>query len=362
LQESEHRLSDLRQSVQKIQGELERLLERREQMGVQLHELGEEARRLEDEAFIATERLGTIVGERASARTALAEAERSGAERSAAVLALEAETERHRTGLAGERDRLEALRLEQMRVAAERVDLMREAGELRERQVQLARRAERLALELAEVEAEAERPRPRGSRSNRARSTPCPRCLLAAEREELVPRSGSGEPPVARGGTLAQARRLWRARSSRDALRELELARGGTAPAFARCSPGSGAAGGIVGTVAGLLESSPGWSALSKRSSVAYDGSWSSVSSTRAPVAWLHERTTGSATFLPLERLGGRAPARRRLGRLPVGRQPRRRSPRGFWYLLGQVASSIIAHPAGHARLHRCLDVRHAGR
>ena len=44
-------------------------------------------------------------------------------ERSAAVLALEGETERHRTGLAGERDRLEALRLEQMRVAAERVDL-----------------------------------------------------------------------------------------------------------------------------------------------------------------------------------------------------------------------------------------------
>ena len=113
LQESEHRLGDLRQSVQKIQGELERLLERREQMGVQLHELGEEARRLEDEAFIATERLGTIVGEREAARTALGEAERFGAERSASVLALEIETERHRVGLAGERDRLEALRLEQ---------------------------------------------------------------------------------------------------------------------------------------------------------------------------------------------------------------------------------------------------------
>src|SRR5262245_28524308 len=76
LQVSEHRLADLRQSVQKIQGELERLLERREQMGVQLHELGDEARRLEDEVFIATERLGTIVGERESARTALADAER----------------------------------------------------------------------------------------------------------------------------------------------------------------------------------------------------------------------------------------------------------------------------------------------
>src|SRR5437764_14333321 len=39
LQSSEHTLGDLRQSVQKIQGELERLLERREQMGVQLQEL-----------------------------------------------------------------------------------------------------------------------------------------------------------------------------------------------------------------------------------------------------------------------------------------------------------------------------------
>src|SRR5215510_9348961 len=157
VQASEHRLSDLRQSVQKIQGELERLLERREQMGVQLHELGDEARRLEDEVFIATERLGTIVSERETARTALADAEQAGGERTAAVQALESETERHRAGLAGERDRLEALRLEQMRVAAERVDLMREAGELRERQVQLGRRAERLGQELAEVHGEAER-------------------------------------------------------------------------------------------------------------------------------------------------------------------------------------------------------------
>src|SRR3989441_620684 len=49
LQASEHKLGDLRQSVQKIQGELERLLERREQMGVQLQELGEESVRLDEE-------------------------------------------------------------------------------------------------------------------------------------------------------------------------------------------------------------------------------------------------------------------------------------------------------------------------
>src|SRR5688572_20430753 len=56
LQESDHRLSDLRQSVQKVQGELERLLERREQMGVQLGELGEETLRLDEEIRAASDR------------------------------------------------------------------------------------------------------------------------------------------------------------------------------------------------------------------------------------------------------------------------------------------------------------------
>ena len=83
LQASEHRLSDLRQSVQKIQGELERLLERREQMGVQLQELGEEAARLDEEVRSAGERLDAIVGERATGVAALAEAERLAAERGA---------------------------------------------------------------------------------------------------------------------------------------------------------------------------------------------------------------------------------------------------------------------------------------
>ena len=52
-----------------MQGELERLLERREQMGVQLRELDEESVRLEEDIRVATERLGTIVGEREMARS-----------------------------------------------------------------------------------------------------------------------------------------------------------------------------------------------------------------------------------------------------------------------------------------------------
>src|SRR5881396_2623085 len=139
LQESDHRLSDLRQSVQKVQGELERLLERREQMGLQLRELGEEAVRLDEEIRATADRLGAIVGEREAGRQALAEASRLTEERARTADALAAALERHRETLAAERDRAEATRLEQVRVAAERIDLMRHAGELREREAQLRR-------------------------------------------------------------------------------------------------------------------------------------------------------------------------------------------------------------------------------
>src|SRR5204863_174419 len=136
LQESEHRLSDLRQAVSKVQGELERLLERREQMGVQIRELGEESLRLDEEVRTTTERQASIVVERENVRLALRDAEQVAAERSRAATEFEAALERHRAALALERDHAEALRLEQARLAAERVDLMRSAGELREREIQ----------------------------------------------------------------------------------------------------------------------------------------------------------------------------------------------------------------------------------
>src|SRR5438874_12868982 len=155
LQASEHRLSDLRQAVSKVQGELERLLERREQMGVQMRELGEESVRLAEEIGTIRERQSSIVGERDGAHVALRDAEQLVAERRQTAADLESTVERQRAALALERDHAEALRLEQTRLASERVDLMRSAGELREREVQLARRAERLAAELAQARAEA---------------------------------------------------------------------------------------------------------------------------------------------------------------------------------------------------------------
>src|SRR5438034_10570651 len=83
-------LSDLRQRVQKVQGELERLLERREQMGVQVRELGEESVRLEEEIRGCGERLAGIASEREGARAALAEAERLTLERRQLAQGLEA--------------------------------------------------------------------------------------------------------------------------------------------------------------------------------------------------------------------------------------------------------------------------------
>jgi chromosome segregation protein len=351
LQTSEHRLGDLRQSVQKIQGELERLLERREQMGVQLQELGDEATRLDEEVRNATERLEAIVGEREAGLAALAEAERLATERSGAVQALESEVAGHRAGLAAERDRLEALRLEQMRVAAERVDLMRQAGELRERQAQLGRRGERLAHELAQAQAEAELLTGQRASLESARDQAVTELSsLVAERERLASALSDRASRLADAeGRLAQARLDLAARSSsRDAVLELEVARegygAGVRAVFAEGE--SPALGGVVGTVADILEVEPGL----ERAVEAVLGErlqWVVVERfehARAGVSWLRERGHGSATFLPLEKLeyGSPRPA-------PSGGDLRwmvshvtARTPGLLQYLLGQIA--VVEH------------------
>jgi chromosome segregation protein len=350
LQSSEHRLADLRQSVQKIQGELERRLERREQMGVQLHEFGAEATRLEDEVRLAAERLDAIVGERRAAVSALAEAERLGIERAGAVQALEVEVEHHRETLTAERDRLEALRLEQVRVAAERVDLMRQAGELRERQAQLGRRGERLALELSEAEAEAERlTEQRGALESARDQAVSELTSLVAERERLtralddcVGRLTESE------ARLAQARLELAARgSSRDAVRELEIARegygAGVRAVFA--DAGAPALDGVLGTVADLLEVEAGLERVVE-AVLGERLQWVVVERfehARAAVAWLRERGNGSATFLPLEKLCDRPVAPSSSGDLRwVVDHVTARAPSLVHDLLGEVA--VVEH------------------
>ncbi|MGH7276843.1 MAG: chromosome segregation protein SMC [Candidatus Rokuibacteriota bacterium] len=350
LQASDHRLSDLRQSVQKVQGELERLLERREQMGVQLRELADEAVRLDGELRVIAERREALVAEREAGRGALAEATRQAEERARTADALAATIERHRAVLAGERDRAEALRLEQVRLAAERVDLMREAGELREREIQLRRRTERLAQELAQAEAEAER-------------LVTQRVGLEAARDRAQAELGSLESERGRFGALLDAaeRRLGEAesqlatarvtfaarRSSFEALGELERARegygAGVRAVFAE-GRASGLAG-VVGTVADLLEVPSGM----ERAIEAVLGErlqWVVVERfehARAAVAYLQARALGAATFLPLGHLPSPAGAARdENGVRWVARSVGASNVSLVHHLLGQVA--IVDH------------------
>jgi chromosome segregation protein len=310
LQESEHRLSDLRQSVSKVQGELERLLERREQMGVQVRELGEETVRLEEEVRATTERQGAIVSEREGVRAALGDAERFADERSRAATELESAVERQRAALAVERDHAEALRLEQARLAAERVDLMRSAGELREREAQLARRGERLAAELGQARAEAERlVAERGALTVARDRAAAEVGSLEEERRRLDLEQTDVERRLAQAeAALADARvELAARRSSFDALSELERVREGYGAGVRAVFAEGRNAGlsGVVGTVADLLEVPPGM----ERAIEAVLGErlqWVVVERfehARAAVAYLRDHAFGSATFLPLEHL-----------------------------------------------------------
>ncbi len=352
LQESDHRLSDLRQSGQKVQGELERLLERREQMGVQLRELAEEALRLDEETRATADRLGAIVGEREAGRQALAEASRLTEERARTADALAAALERHRETLAAERDRAEATRLEQVRVAAERVDLMRHAGELRERAAQLRRRAERLAAELSDATAEAAGIDALRASLVQARDvTQTELGALAGERAELATRLAAEERRLAEAeGALANARVTLAAhRSSLDALAALERAREGYGAGVRAVfdQEHAEALTGVVGTVADLLEVPLGM----ERAIEAVLGErlqWVVVERfehARAAVEYLGAHSLGAATFLPLEHLPP-----------PTGPQPDANDARWVACNVGAPSLSLVHHLLGQVAIVEHLD------
>jgi chromosome segregation protein len=308
--ESEHHLGDVRQSVQKVQGDLERLLERREQMGLQIRELNDEAVRLDEDLRTAGERLVALVAERDGGQAALVEAQGAVNARGAAAAGLELELDQHRQSLASGRDRLEALRLEQVRAAAQRTDLMREAGELRERQAQLARRSERLSAELAEAEAEAERLASHRAVLETARDRVVAELTtLAGERERLETLLAARERDLTAAETrLAEGRvALAARRSSYEALRELDRVREGYGAGVRAVFSADGApsVAGVVGTVADLLEVPTGLehaveAVLGERLQ------WVIVETfehARAAVHHLRTQDAGAATFLPLDRL-----------------------------------------------------------
>jgi len=348
LQESDHALSDLRQRVQKVQGELERLLERREQMGVQIRELGDEAIRLDEDVRVSTERLAAIVSERDQARLGLVEAERLASERAQVARDLEAAVERHRTGLTADRDRLEALRLEQVRVASERIDLMRQAGELRERQTQLARRGERLAQETAEAEAEAARlAADRAVHASAHDRAMAELTSLSEERDRLSALLAERQAAlIAAEAALAETRLALASRSSAfDALDVLETAREGYGAGVRSVFEANGRLSGVRGTVADLLDVPSGL----ERAVAAVLGDrlqWVVVDRfehARAAVEYLQTTHAGPATFLPLEHLPTRGgPPADDNGVRWAARSVSASSPDLIHYLLGQVG--VVDH------------------
>ena len=309
IQESEHQLSDLRGSVQKVQSELERLIERREQMGVQIREAEEETARLSEEIRQTAERLAGIVDDREHTRSAFDAAERLVDERAVAVRELETTVDRHRAALTEERDRLEALRLEQVRIATERTDLTRSAGELRERELQLARRGERLVAERAEAEAEGARLLRSRAAIGLARDAALAElAALGREREAIREALGKRERALTEADAQLAAARVALAgcSSSLEALRQLEGAREGYGVGVqAILAVGMAAPAGVVGTVADLLDV-PSELEQAVEAVLGDRLQWIVVErfeDARAAVAHLRSIQGGTATFVPLEHL-----------------------------------------------------------
>jgi len=310
IQDTEYRLGDLRQSVQKIQGEAERLLERREQMGLQIQDLVAEERRLEEEIRGLAERRVALATEREDKDRGLDEARRRHAEQDSEVQRVELQIEACRSALSERRERFEALRLEQIRVAGARAELTRSGGELRERRAQVDRRAERLAAELtaarAEVDALAATRLRLEAASQRAGAQ---LSLLSTELQEIEAARRDREATRAEAQEAVAGLRVKLAarQSALEALERLERERegygAGVRAMFAH--PGAGNLGGVVGTVADLLEVPNGLEAAVE--AVLGDRlQWVVVERfehARAALGYLEREGAGAATLLPLETL-----------------------------------------------------------
>lgn len=310
IQQIEYRIGDLRQSVQKIQVEAERLLERREQLGHQLRDLATEEVRLAEEIRAVGARLDEIAQEAGDRRVAREEARARHAQGEDAVGRLEVALEAHRAELRAARERLEELRLEQVRIAGRHTELTRVAGELRGRQVQLGRALERVAGEAAAAESEfAAVASRREALERRRQQTGVQLSLLETERDEVGALLAGREAALAEARaalgelSVAEAAR----QSALDSLERLEREREGYGAGVRAVFSGEGRAqvGGVVGTVADLLEVPPELEAaveavLGDRLQWVVVGRFEQA---RAALGYLHDRGSGAATFLPLDTL-----------------------------------------------------------
>jgi chromosome segregation protein len=310
IQDTEYRLSDLRRSVQKIQGEAERLLERREQMGLQIRDLTDEEARLGEEIRTLGERRAALGTEREGRAAALAEGRQQRTAHEARMRDIEGELDACRAVLAARRQRFEHLREERISVAGARADLTRSSGELRERGVHLDRRSERLDSEAAATRNESEHLAQARARLEAARrQTGAQMSLLTSELQQLE--AARAEREARRGEAqeaLAALRLTLAARQSAlEALERLEGEREGYGAGVRAIFSKAAAAElrGVVGTVADLLEVPTGL----ERAVEAVLGDrlqWVVVERfehARAALSFLGREGAGAATLLPLETL-----------------------------------------------------------
>jgi chromosome segregation protein len=308
IQETEFRLADLRQLVQKIQGEAERLIERREQLAVQIRELDEEDARLGGEIRAVGERRVALDAEREDKVQALAEGRERHADWLARLADLEEQAEAAHREVEQRRERLEVLRLEQVAAGGRRAELTREDGELRERGLNQERALARLAVEAAQAEAETDTVAARRLRiEERHRAAGQQLSLLESERRQVQAERERSETERERlQVALGDFRLGLAARESQlAALEQLELEREGYGAGVRAVFSANGSLAGVVGTVADLLEVPSGLEA-------AVEGvlgerlQWVVVERfehARAALGYLEREGTGPATFLPLETL-----------------------------------------------------------
>jgi chromosome segregation protein len=309
IQETEFRLADLRQLVQKIQGEAERLIERREQILVQIRELDEEDGRLGGEIRAIGERRLALSTEHDDTVRALAEGRERHADWLVRLADLEERAEAARREVEERRARLDALRLEQVGAAGRRAELTREDGELRERGLNHERALARLSAEAAQAEAEADAVAARRLRVEESRRAAGQQLsLLESERRHVLAQREESESERERlQARLGELRLGLAAKESQlEALEQLEREREGYgAGVRAVFAAGNGTLSGVVGTVADLLEVPLGLEA-------AVEGvlgerlQWVVVERfehARAALGYLEREGAGPATFLPLETL-----------------------------------------------------------
>ena len=359
IQESEHRLADLRQAVQKIQGEVERFLERREQLTLQLRELGETDARLREEVRLIAERRAALASDREAKLRLLGESLDEHRERGREVEALTAKLEAARRELQSARDRLEALRLEQVRVAGERSEVTRANGEHREREHQLLRRQERLIRELDQCRAELAQLAERRAtlEGEQARARVVLSGLVEARRRLDAALAASEARRAECQASLADLRLALAAhQSSLEALERLEQAREGYGEGVRVICSGAAnrAVSGVIGTVADLLDVPTGL----ERAVEAVLGerlTWVVVErfeDAKTALAYLARQDAGPATFLPLDTLSAdNGIPEDQTGLQWAARLVRSPHAKLLHYLLGQVA--VVADLAAAETLWR---------